>query len=213
MKLVAGFHFAITLLFSIALPAQADWVLEQGKSTMSFVTVKNGMIAEAHSFKKLSGRVSQDGLATLEVDLASVDTLIPIRDERMREMLFDTANFPTANITVQLDGEILRQLQSASATKLEVFGNLEVRGQTQRISASLVVGGSKDGGVLVSTDKPVLVAANQFDLLNGVEKLREVAGLSSITPVVPVSFALRFKPTKARPKASTSQPKNQTGVL
>ncbi len=209
MKLVS----AVLLTLAASFPAQADWILESKKSTMSFVSVKNGMVAETHSFKKLSGRVESGGAATLEVELASVDTLIPIRDERMREMLFDTAKFPNAEVKVQLDNGVLSQLQAGSATSIEVFGDLTLRGQTQRVSAALTVTGSNDGGVLISTEKPILIAANQFDLVTGIEALREIAGLGSITPVVPVTFTLKFKPTKTLSKTTAPSGQQNQPVL
>ena len=47
----------------------------------------------------------------------------------------------------------------------------------------------------MNTVKPIVVSADQFDLGNGVEALREIAGLANITPTVPVSFTLVFAKT------------------
>jgi len=47
--------------------------------------------------------------------------------------------------------------------------------------------------VLVSSAAPVYVHADDFGLQSGVDKLQELAKLSSITPVVPVSFSLMFE--------------------
>lgn len=196
MKLAILFF---TTIFSMQ--AYAEWALDKSGSSLSFVSVKNGIIAEVHTFKALSGRVEKNGKASLEINLDSVDTLIPIRDERMRKLLFATDKYPTAEVEVELDSQILNQLKNSSATKLEVFGNVTIKGQSQRVGASVIVSGSSDGGVTVSTAKPVLIAANQFDLISGIEALREVAGLSGITPVVPVTFSLRYKPAAPRPTA------------
>lgn len=38
--------------------------------------------------------------------------------------------------------------------------------------------------------QPIIVNANEFDLVAGIDKLREIAGLSSISQAVPVSFVL-----------------------
>lgn len=47
--------------------------------------------------------------------------------------------------------------------------------------------------VLVVSRNQVIIDASDYDMLAGLEKLREIAGLTSIEPVVPVSFALSFK--------------------
>ena len=61
-------------------------------------------------------------------------------------------------------------------------------------SVTFDVSGSRlgDDRILVASRKPVIVNASQVGLLAGVEKLREVAGLPSISPAVPVSFVLAF---------------------
>jgi len=84
----------LILLLFVALPAYADWTLDNASSQLSFVTVKAQDVAEVHTFSELSGTVWKDGIASVTVQLASVDTLIPIRDERMREVLSIPACFP-----------------------------------------------------------------------------------------------------------------------
>jgi hypothetical protein len=46
---------------------------------------------------------------------------------------------------------------------------------------------------MVSTIKPIIVMAESFDLINGVQALREVAGLPSISRAVPVTFQLMLE--------------------
>ncbi len=46
--------------------------------------------------------------------------------------------------------------------------------------------------MVVSTIKPVIVQGDAFNLGAGVERLREVAGLPSITNAAPVAFSLVF---------------------
>jgi len=49
-----------------------------------------------------------------------------------------------------------------------------------------------DSRIIVASRSPVIVNAGQVGLLAGVEKLRDVAGLPSISPAVPVTFVLAF---------------------
>ena len=79
------------------MPTHADWQLVSEASELSFVSVKAAHLAEQHHFKTVTGTVSDDGEAHLIVDLASVHTGIDIRDQRMRDMFFKVAEFPTAD--------------------------------------------------------------------------------------------------------------------
>src|SRR5690606_26511938 len=64
--------------------ADAAWQLQPGQSRLNFVSVKNSTHAEVHSFTELRGSVDAQGALTLQVALASLDTGIDIRDQRMR---------------------------------------------------------------------------------------------------------------------------------
>ena len=52
---------------------------------------------------------------------------------------------------------------------------------------------SGDSTLLVATRKPVVVNAPAFNLTDGVEALRAIAGLPNISLAVPVSFVLEFE--------------------
>ena len=47
--------------------------------------------------------------------------------------------------------------------------------------------------VVAMSSEPVVIYADSFGLGEGIEQLREIAGLPSITPAVPVTFALVFE--------------------
>ena len=47
--------------------------------------------------------------------------------------------------------------------------------------------------VLVTTVRPVVVNADSLGLTEGVERLRNIAGLQAISPAVPVSLVLQFR--------------------
>ena len=76
----------------------ASWALDEDASSVHFVTVKNAVIAETHEFLEISGAVAAEE-AAVSIALGSVETLIAIRNERMREMLFEVANYPKAILT------------------------------------------------------------------------------------------------------------------
>jgi polyisoprenoid-binding protein YceI len=172
----------------------AQWELDNDHSSLNFISIKNARVAESHRFDRLVGFIGKDGTVQLGIDLGSVDTQIEIRDERMRELLFDTGRFPSANITAEVDPAILQTLQAGSVVTTDIDVTLSLHGQESRITVPVVVISESAEALRVISTRPVLVDAAEFDLVRGIGALREVAGLDSISNVVPVTFHLLFKP-------------------
>lgn len=172
--------------------ASGDWQLDTERSTLSFVSIKSGEIAEAHSFSGLSGSVTTDGRAELVIDLATVDTGIDIRNERMREHLFQTDRFATARVTTTLDLAALADLGVGERRSLTLPAVLDLHGMRLDLEADVTVTDIDGRQVLVESRAPVMVHVEDFGLAGGLATLQELAGLPSITPVSPVSFSLLF---------------------
>ena len=173
-------------------PLDGDWTVSGGESHFSFVSVKSGAIAEAHTFSDLTGSVSADGTASIEIPLASVQTNIDIRNERMREFLFETATYPKATVTTKLDPAVFAGLEPGSSVTVPVTATLDLHGQTGEIDTDLVVTRIGSDKVQVATATPIIVQADDYGLGGGIEKLRELANLHGITPAVPISFSIVF---------------------
>jgi hypothetical protein len=71
-----------------------------------------------------------------------------------------------------------------------------MHGESQTVSADLKVVRYSNDGLMVVTNKPIILRADQFGMADGVEKLREVVGLPSISLAVPVSLVLSFTPAR-----------------
>ncbi|HKL78552.1 MAG TPA: YceI family protein, partial [Gammaproteobacteria bacterium] len=125
--------------------------------------------------------------------LASVETGIDIRDKRMREMLFEVANFPEATVTMELPEQRIAELSAGENLTLDATATLALHGTEKAVDTALAVTRLKDGSVQVTNVRPVIIQADDFGLARGVEKLREVAGLPSISPAVPADFTLYFE--------------------
>jgi polyisoprenoid-binding protein YceI len=179
------------LLWLFTAPALAEWSLDPDRSSVNFISTKNGAVAELHSFDRIAGSVSDAGEARLQIDLTSVNTRIGIRDERMRELLFETGRFPTATIgaVVETDG-----LDEVGVTRTrELALEIDLHGHTGTARASLDVTRLDANTLLVSTRSPLILSAGDFELGAGLERLREVAGLNAISPAVPVTASLLFR--------------------
>jgi polyisoprenoid-binding protein YceI len=173
--------------------AQAQWQLVSESSQLHFISTKATHIAESHTFTKLQGNVSDAGQATLTIDLASVETMIPIRNERMGTMLFEIAAFPIAKFTAQIDLEAFNKLNVGAMKDMALDGQLSLRSSTLQLKANLRVIKLDGNRVEVQTLKPIILNANSLSIIEGIEKLRNIAGLPSISHSVPVTFSLVFQ--------------------
>lgn len=190
---LSGLLMALTLLLAAG-AARAQWELDNDKSTVNFVSIKNDKVAEIHSFTSLVGYIGADGKVQLGIDLDSVETLIPIRNERMRELLFDTAKFPAAKISAQVDPVILAATADGGVVTADLPITLSLHGIEQTLTAPVVVVREGDNRLRVLTSRPVLVNAVDFGLDSGITALREIAGLKAISVAVPVTLQLVFIP-------------------
>jgi hypothetical protein len=181
---------AAALLIAASTVAQADWTLDAAASRLSFISTKNASKAEVHYFREISGAVTDNGDARVEVPLDSVETAIPIRNERMREFLFETADFPSLTVTASVDPALLG---TAGAQSGAVPVTVSLHGQAASYEAAVMVARAKDGSLTVATSEPIVVNAADFELGAGIAKLQELAGLDSISTAVPVSARLVFR--------------------
>mgnify|MGYP006293992049 FL=1 len=183
---------AAVLALGLSGPALAAWDLDVERSTVQFLSVKNASVAEVHHFTKVSGGIDDDGRARLTIDLASVETLVPIRNERMREMLFEIARFPEATLSARVPDD-LDELDAGETTRADLEVSIDLHGKTALYTAAAHVTRLADGSLQVVLAAPVLVKVADFGLEGGVEMLREVAGLKTISTAVPVDATLVFE--------------------
>ena len=173
--------------------AHADWRLDADESSFYYVTSKAGAVSEINSFDTLSGTIGDSGNATLVIDLNSVNTAIEIRDERMRELVFHVSEFPEATVTLPVDAGALEAMAAGSSKTGDYTATVNLRGVDVEYEVALQVLKRDANTLQVQLAKPLLVGAVSFGLVEGVEALREVAGLPSINPNVVVDFTLVYR--------------------
>jgi len=178
------------VLFSTS--AHADWVLDGEQSHLSYGSIKQNSLGEVNHFQKLSGMVDQKGNVNIMIDLASVESWIDIRNERLREFLFKISEFPEARLSSQIDVDKLSKLNVGKRAMIEATFQLDLAGQSQSFDAELIVIRLDEKRTLVLPHELIFVDADDFELLPGLAKLQELAGLDSISSAVPVSFYLTF---------------------
>ncbi len=183
----------IMLLALLSAGAQANYQLDNAESSLNFISIKKDKIGEINTFTQLSGGIDKAGVASVVIELTSVQTNIDIRNERLKSLLFETGVFPTANVSAKLDVAQLKALKTGDKVDVAVALTLELHGKSKVIDTVLQVVALNNGALLVSTVRPILINAFDFTLNAGVEKLMEVAKLPSISTAVPVTFSVIFR--------------------
>ncbi|GIU05650.1 YceI family protein [Shewanella morhuae] len=168
----------------------AQWQVDEQDSRVSFVSIKKGDIAEVHHFKQLKGQLKDNGQFELTIPLIGVATGIDIRDERMQSLLFEVSLYPELKLSSQVDNKLVKELGIGESRIAEIEGKISLHGKMQTKTFSVLITKITQNKLQVSSFQPVIINANEFGLDAGVDKLREIAGLSSISQAVPVSFVL-----------------------
>jgi hypothetical protein len=184
--------FTLALLAGASLSAQADWYLDGESSRLSFISTKNANISEVQRFLVLHGKVDSKGVAEVEVEMDSVNSGIPLRDERMRKELFEIKTFPEALITAQIDLRPINDLAPGAQLELRLPVTVNLHGKQHPYNAELLATRLDDRRFQVVTLEPLVINAEDFDLAPGLESLRKLAGLSAISLSVPVGAVLIF---------------------
>jgi len=176
--------------------AFADWALDAADSRLSFNFVKKQHVVENGHFSTLSGSLSFTGKAKLDIGLTTVDTLVAIRDQRLQEFLFETSSHPTATYSAHIDPDSLNILLQADSGTQQTFilnGHLDLHGVSKPLNADVIVTKTGPNSLSVDSAQPVIVRADDYGLVAGIDKLQALAKLDHIAHSVPVSFHLVFR--------------------
>lgn len=181
---------ALVVAAALSFSAAADWSVNSSQSSLNFVSVKNDVVAETHSFKDLTGSVTEAGDFAVAIPAMSIDTMIPIRNERILEHVLTAKQYATINAKGKVDSKVLTGLKTGDSVVVDQALDLTLLTKTQSLTAKVKVTKVSDSQLVVTTVAPIMLDVNKFELNAGVEKLRELAGLKSISPMVPTTFSL-----------------------
>ena len=184
-------YFWLLLLFSSF--SFSEWSLVNEESKLNFFSTKASNIEEVHTFKTLSGIVTENGTALFKVNLGSVETLIPIRNERMENLLFETQIYPTAVFRLEVDLEKILSLEEGKSLAEKYRGKLELKGKQFPLELNIITTRLNSQSFSVVSFEPLLLNADRLGLSEGIESLRTIVGLPSISKSVPVTFSLIFR--------------------
>lgn len=182
----------LLLTLGVSLSAQASWYLDGESSRLSFITTQNANVANKHRFLVLHGKVDRKGHAQLRIEMDSVNSAVPLLDERMRDQLFDFKHFPEAQITAQINLQPINELAPGAQVELRLPVTVSLRGKQHTYEAELLATRLDEQRFQVVTLEPLMLQAEDFGLQPDLETLRKSAGLSAISFSVPVNAVLIF---------------------
>lgn len=200
----------MALLCLMCAPAQAQstgpfgegWQLDIEASRLAFQSIKKQSKVEQSSFATMSGSIDGDGAAQIKIALESVDTKVDLRNVRMRFLFFESFKFPHAVIKTQLSPDLVEELRTKRRKIMTLPYTLDLHGVIQSSEAKLVVTLLDDTRVSVATFEPISIDLAGFNLLGGLKKLEEAAGVT-IVPSSSVNFDFVFNAGTKPPVAPT----------
>jgi len=169
--------------------ADAPWQLDLTQSELGLTSTKNSQISERHTVRFSSGSVSAEGKARVEVDLGSIETRIPIRNERMQKFLFAAAT--PVLVAVDLEPTMIASLAAGEARSLST--NVVIKANTQEILLPIALSATPVDAAQIRVSGTGELDVGALGYQAGIEALREIAGLKSISLNVPIDFVLTFQ--------------------
>ncbi|WP_377194202.1 c-type cytochrome [Ruegeria meonggei] len=197
---------ALTIASAIvATPVLATgWTLSPEGSHLAYGTIKKDTVGEVNSFTGLSGHITPDGKAEIEIDLSSIETNIDIRNDRMIEYVFRKAS--TATLTAEFDMAEVSGLGVGETTNVDAETTLRLTGTAVAFDAEMFVARLSETTVMVTTNDMVFLSTEDAGVNAGVDKLMELANLPGITRTVPVTARLIFNIGENKAEAATVDP-------
>ena len=179
------------ILFCLPVDA-ADWQLNSERSAISYLsskqaTVETPLMFESNLFREFSGTINGTQVE-LVVELDSLDTKVPIRNERVAEHVFLSKQYPQATVSATVD-----DIGQLSYARKQISATLTMRGQSRDLQAEVIIERSDPQTLRIQTTTPVLVDANAYGMLDGFSTLKQLVGLMQIPTTIPVSLHLVFE--------------------
>jgi hypothetical protein len=194
-------------------PEARHWILHTHRSALSFVMTKNSSVAEIGYFRGIYGEITPSGDMTLYVPLDKTSTQVEIRDQRMAEHLWETDKFKLAKITAKVMPSEIEKVEIGKPVKLDhIKVTIDLHGHQKEYKSRFVFFRIIEDRFIIQGLEPIIVNAADFGLTDGINKLRELAGLESISTAVPVSFDFTFE-SKEKYQQRIAEWKRQKAIM
>lgn len=172
----------------------SEWVLKDADIvfTSTKTDQKGNDILEQGTFKNHSGLLNKRGEFDIEIELDSVSSDIVIRDQRLKEWLFEVDKFATAHITGQLDAAQISKLSQNETLQLHQPIIIALHDNEVKTNADLLINRVDDRQIKVETVKPIYLNVKDLGMGEGLQQLTDVMKLAKINADVPIIFKGEF---------------------
>jgi len=140
----------------------------------------------------MEGTISEQGNVLFKVDLSSVETNNSLRNLRLQDVFFETTRFPESTVSLDLGENFLSKLEVDKANQVPIQATLSLHGITKKIETTLLVTRLKSDCLIVTSMEPIAISLIDFNVLDNLEKIRQLAKLDSIPKVIIISLNLFF---------------------
>ena len=135
------------------------------------------------------------GTARLTIDLDTFDSGIPLRNERVRGIVFETSGvgWDTAELTVaKIPDDALASIRDKKMARAKLDATLKIHGKTVKLVLPVEASYANGGELWVKTSEPLSVKTSDFDLIPNVKRLSQICMHDSIDDAVSVEVSLEF---------------------
>lgn len=186
----------LLLLWIVWIPmaVQATWLVNPKNSIIQFDSTKilktGKKVKESNTLSSVKGSIDPQGRFDIDIDLDSLETHIPIRNDRVKKYLFHTERQRYAKIRGELSPSNLQLLKSfdGEATTTQKF-TLNLNGVQLPVTGEFIFN-HKGKNTSIKSSKPIVLSIQDLHAESGLYKLIRLAGLDTISFEVPVKVNL-----------------------
>lgn len=179
-----------------AAPGELPADLTKSKITLSIIKDRDTKSPVVATVLLRDGAVALGpGTARLTIDLDTFDSGIPLRNERVRGIVFETSGvgWDTAELTVQkIPDDVLASIREKKLVRTKLDAAMKIHGHTANLVLPVEASLRPDGALWVKTTEPLAVKTSDFDLVGNVKRLSQICMHDSIDDVVNVEVSLEF---------------------
>ncbi len=165
------------------------------KSKLTLTMVKDRVSPVNATLTMRDGALALDGAtARLSVDLDTFDSDIAIRNERVRNLFFETSaiGWESADLSFALPSEVVAKLRADKrVSHVPLEGTLKVHGGTSKLPV-IVDAGDEGGKIWVKSSSPIVVKISDLGLGDNLRRLNAICMHDSIDDIVKVDVSLEF---------------------
>jgi len=180
--------------------SSGEMPLDLAASRLSLTIMKDHVTPVPATLAMRDGALALDAApprARLSVDLDTFESGIAIRNERVRNIFFETSalGWESAEVAFELPSELVARVRAEKrVSRVELAGTLKVHGATTRLA--VVVDAGFDGAKLwLKSASPVEVKISDLGLTDNLRRLNAICMHDGVDDVVKVDVSLVFTPT------------------